>query len=79
MIYTGTKYTNSAFAQKTKAAFISAEDHDFPFNGNIFSKRMTTSPLRGQAPIAHKDVVGSKVQEPNKTMVRRIEAGCKGR
>jgi hypothetical protein len=65
MIYTGTKCTNSAFAQKTKAAYISAEDHDFPFNGgNIFSERMTTSPLIGQAPIAHREEwLAQKIQK----------------
>jgi hypothetical protein len=58
MIYTGRKCTNSAFAQKTKAAYISAEDHDIPFKDSIYSERMTTSPLIGQAPIAHREVVG---------------------
>jgi hypothetical protein len=39
---------------------LAREDHDFPFNGNIFSVRMANSPLISQAPIAHREMVGSK-------------------
>jgi hypothetical protein len=63
-IYTGAKCTNSAFAQKTKAALYSRGSHMiFPSMATYLRKKIANSPLIGQALVARRKGVGPKTKK----------------